>query len=619
MEVDMQRSLARLIEQHGTGQICSSTFFSRLSQLQGSAPASPYLTSGASALSGISEPVTIQARPNYLGDSFNGNIPELLTPAKALELAKQRGPGREGIEFLQDGRCGPQLPQSPPDRTRKAGFSSSAGSWNLRSNDRLPTALLVSELPMTGSRQRSNSAGSRSGSAVTNSSASLLPPSSLSDFPRRTEVWEMQRQRRLEQLRARHVSKQLQECSFHPASKRAGEGTRAEADAVAARLYTPLASSQSRTPEAIRQRREELQEAELRECTFAPNLSRSSSSLRLSVGAAVPSKPCRKDISDEGPRYHPQTNAVPQHMMKASSYVQQNVFHRLSRASDVQDAGQPLEADQEPAQKAQVEQLQRSTPDVSSVSMGSSGANTSSFISFLKRQNDAEAERRRKLQQLEVATAPTLQPELSDLSRRLVDRQRQRSRSRDAKSPRPMSQLRGRSASPGLRSSMSAAALGGRQRSEERLPREGHSYRPEICPSSARRPRRGFEELSTGDQHRRFEKTMLLQQKLQEEENSVATYAPKLNEMSAQFRGRLRVLEEPDSYVNRLTEHREQVLAWRAHQVQERIDKALAECTFRPTVNDGAPAYVRRSAESYRVHKSYREKENESVAKPEWR
>jgi hypothetical protein len=56
---------------------------------------------------------------------------------------------------------------------------------------------------------------------------------------------------------------------------------------------------------------------------------------------------------------------------------------------------------------------------------------------------------------------------------------------------------------------------------------------------------------------------------------------------------------------------------------RERDEESFFECSFRPQVNAGAPAFVRDMAELYRAERELREEEARSLqtspARPEWR
>ncbi|CAE8621087.1 unnamed protein product [Polarella glacialis] len=419
-----------------------------------------------------------------------------------------------------------------------------------------------------------------------------------------------------------------------------------------------------------------------RECTFSPNLAQSASSLRLSLRSlgGMEEGSSTLDVCDAAfgsweasqvEQSHedaectgrPQTNEVPPHMLRAQSYVRQNVFERLSSQSSrgalllgLSSVLAPSAADEAgggsntPSRTGRLdapseEQLASSLGAslISSVQSGRAEVDVpvkenlapqglpgdeasrqekpsskafETFCSFLQRQNEREDHRRRHLREIEEETAPSLQPELSANSRRMVQRQRSTS------------------SKPGIRKSFSTDALGsGCSGSRSLSPRRRHEvseniepeycFRPQIRPSSAKRPLRGVDELSAGDLQRREAHRSERREQLAAEERELLTFEPQLNRMPSSVRGKLRVLEEPDCYIPRLAQDSALALARRERELQHRMDQALAECTFRPQVLPGPPAYVRRLAEAHREVQGYRAQlQEESVRsnpRPEWR
>ena len=111
----------------------------------------------------------------------------------------------------------------------------------------------------------------------------------------------------------------------------------------------------------------------------------------------------------------------------------------------------------------------------------------------------------------------------------------------------------------------------------------------------------------------------LLKLRAEAEELEGITFAPTINERSRASEGRLRILEDPDSYVQRL--QAEQALASEraAQAAQEFVSAELKECTFHPAVH-AAPEYISRIARSMALARSVRPPEpGANAAKPDWR
>jgi hypothetical protein len=142
------------------------------------------------------------------------------------------------------------------------------------------------------------------------------------------------------------------------------------------------------------------------------------------------------------------------------------------------------------------------------------------------------------------------------------------------------------------------------------------TFAPAINPSSRAMRPRSVVDLSRGDALKRETAARLLRLKLEQEDLQGITFRPKINERSRHAEGRLRILSEPDTYVERLNaaaaEQRE-----RARQsVRQSEESELAECTFTPAVH-GAPEYVTRIAQSMALARSV--KQLGPPARPDWR
>merc|ERR1712039_1004830 len=153
------------------------------------------------------------------------------------------------------------------------------------------------------------------------------------------------------------------------------------------------------------------------------------------------------------------------------------------------------------------------------------------------------------------------------------------------------------------------------------------SFRPTISPASERRPRRGPTELSTGDLQRRNDQATALRKQYLEAEQETLPFSPRISKAGARTEGRMRVLQEPELYMKRVTEKQEVTDARGKEAAERREAQACAECTFHPKINvDGAPAYVRQLAECHRRARELRDREKENCedmqgakAMPDWR
>jgi len=154
------------------------------------------------------------------------------------------------------------------------------------------------------------------------------------------------------------------------------------------------------------------------------------------------------------------------------------------------------------------------------------------------------------------------------------------------------------------------------------------TFWPKITPVGQKMGRRSLSELSAGDQRRREAKMARLREQFRQNEMKGLSSKPKVNtkyNKNAGVNSRLRVLEDPDGYLLRQEENRKKKSARCEEELKGRIEEERKQCTFKPEVMGQCPVFVKRMAESYRIVKDLKEKENqaqensESKLRPEWR
>ncbi|CAE7229935.1 unnamed protein product [Symbiodinium sp. CCMP2592] len=448
------------------------------------------------------------------------------------------------------------------------------------------------------------------------------------DFERRGKIWQLKRLRRLEGLRRRKELQELSKCSFQPKFAKLEptpkaapcEGSKPKplspfsSSALAARLCQPLPSEHMRSFH-LRRLHDSVEEQRMSECTFQPDLSRSRLWLSLSRlheaeaaeggrSAGISGSRLRARTPPVSPIARPRTNSVPLSMTRAQSYLAEDVFHRLdrgsaawSRRSNTEDSGLPL-------------------PRADASAAGTCCNATTAFLGFLERQNRCEDLRRQRLEQIasEMAsrTGPAWPAAQAPQASRAGEKDEEPKRL-----PKPAGfkgRVRGgRSASSEEKDAAAAVSASPKAWT--------WSFRPKILEISQRRQLRGSRELSLGDWQRRKLRLEELREDLLQTQDSY--FKPKLN--ASRIPGRLCVLNEPETYMARLAADREKSLALRERELQRQIDEALAECTFRPAVNPGAPKYITRMAESHRALKELRrsasreERGGSLPMRPDWR
>lgn len=335
--------------------------------------------------------------------------------------------------------------------------------------------------------------------------------------------------------------------------------------------------------------------SEAKECTFKPDLSLSTSSLCLHAGDSSSSRRAPRPAAaaqPPAPSFCPRTNDVAHRMHRARGYLSQGVFERLARAPDC--ATFSSSPPRRPHEDTLLSSITRRSPSAEphshtgsggSVDRGGAGA---VLQSFLQRQSESEEDRLRRLEELETALEPPWRPELCDRSRRLAARQR--SASADG------GDCRDHFAS-GFGSTAGASTSRLRSSSAD------FPFRPAIGRASSRRAARGLDELSCGDWERRQGRVAAHRELLRREVEQQLPFAPQLRHDTSRqaASGRLRVLEDPDAYMARVSKAQDQADAVRAQASSAREEHLLAECTFYPQVNQGAPPFVRRLAAAHRA------------------
>eukprot|EP00927_Polykrikos_kofoidii_P078048 TRINITY_DN74928_c0_g1_i1.p1 TRINITY_DN74928_c0_g1~~TRINITY_DN74928_c0_g1_i1.p1 ORF type:complete len:811 (+),score=112.34 TRINITY_DN74928_c0_g1_i1:99-2531(+) len=578
-----------------------------------------------------------------------------------------------------------------------------------------PSDLTLSPFPPAGQHVRTPSGPTEASPLPSGLPSWILHEASLSDavplpslsrrscsslsssFSIRNETWRAQRSKRIEAMRREISDQEIAECSFEPKIGRRRHRSATTSREAAGAGVCPSSSSTGSAREtvhrgvpchamaatAVRRREEKaapwLQHREdelMQECTFAPDLSLSASSLRLTKRVAnlassmsfstsrdvgnTSRRTCGEQLSSFKVRdaeqagdfvFTPQTNNVPTHMVHARSYMQKDVFSRLSEPAPTQAPTLGSPAGRLSARKAEErrDEMRSARATVSDTAVvtnrggnggpaavansGAAGVATmtlssvdglleSSFLDarlsagdsvlhrFLRRQNECEEARHRRLQEIEASTTPALRPSLCQASRRLADRRHD-------------------SGTAGVRCvstpSLQAAAAAAEAAATEA---EECVFRPTINVKSARLPSRTCEERSRGDSLKREAHLADLRKQLQSKDEQEATFAPRLHTPPSYVEVKRPSILNADEYVKCALNRRNAELAKRELEIQRKNEPILSECTFRPRVNSGAPVFVQRMAETYRVARDLKEKENQALfatgqlvqqPRPDWR
>jgi hypothetical protein len=241
--------------------------------------------------------------------------------------------------------------------------------------------------------------------------------------------------------------------------------------------------------------------------------------------------------------------------------------------------------------------------------------NSRSIISFLHRQNECERLRRERLEDIFVETAPTLQPTICDRSALLAERRRSRREQSSSDS----------------RSLLGIAADADALKGVLKLQDQECTFKPVITKLAKDMELTSISVRTEGEMKRREAKAAKLREELREKEMQGVSFEPNLNTADtlppelAQVPSSIQVLEKPDAYLKQLEKKRLNTEKAHEREKKRNLEKEMAECTFKPEVRS-APEFVQRMAETYRLVRNLKEKENyshdgclEDAVRPEWR
>lgn len=142
------------------------------------------------------------------------------------------------------------------------------------------------------------------------------------------------------------------------------------------------------------------------------------------------------------------------------------------------------------------------------------------------------------------------------------------------------------------------------------------TFKPSINVSSKIMPKRSYEQMSHGDFEAYKKKVSELKDSIAKKESAQYTYNPQTNR-NGRIRGALRVLDDPDAYMERVKAQQMATERRALSELKLREQLELQQCTFKPETHD-APEYVKRIAESMALtrlnHSSIQAKQ-----KPDWR
>jgi hypothetical protein len=453
------------------------------------------------------------------------------------------------------------------------------------------------------------------------------------NFHSRVMKWKETREKSLAQRREDNVLEEMDNCTFKPEVNAPGfrshravstprgrisqSSERSTTKNVVERLYsTQRKATRTAEAELKRSREEEFK----RTCTFQPNVGK-----RRNGGRAMTPSRYQQEQKKRGgyasarraPKvqptgmdectFQPKVNTVSNKFASARLYLQNNVHDRLStpRAEPNQEHSPQSSSNSSGVvdMESFIDSLEskkssgRSNKRPSSARRSRDGENSKNFNEFLARQNARSSRKERNLQNLRKRATPSHKPRICSKSRQIA-------------SSTTQGGFMQRLAKDALRKEH------GKMKQKAEIARlESCTFKPNILASSRARPARSYTELSRGDSLKRETAARLMKLKAEQDELEGLTFQPKLNPSNA--RSRLNILNDPDSYLERIQKQEENFSVRRRKALQEQEMKEFAECTFHPQIND-APSYIKRIAKSMALARDARPNSKKN-SMPEWK
>lgn len=122
--------------------------------------------------------------------------------------------------------------------------------------------------------------------------------------------------------------------------------------------------------------------------------------------------------------------------------------------------------------------------------------------------------------------------------------------------------------------------------------------------------------MSRGDSLKRETSARLMKLNAEQDELAGLTFKPDIN--TSKVEGRLRIMSEPDTYIQRLQKESKLFSDRQRRALQEQEMKEFSECTFHPQVHE-APSYVKRIAHSMALTRAAHQAPGAKVDRPDWR
>lgn len=458
---------------------------------------------------------------------------------------------------------------------------------------------------------------------------------SSAPFLGRVMHWNENKRARERQRAVEVEKKVLEECSFKPKLNHESLSIVEAPGASQRRLFSARSTARAKILELEVRRKEE--ETFKATCTFEPKLNKNS--LNLAATSAM-RKPLTAQPNTNTPlgvsssakelaecTFAPKINPIKSDMQAAALYLEQDAFERLASSkpkrghpdengysSDGGGSGTARRRSRSAGSSSARRASSQDPLDRSGSASGGKDSQDAQFTEFLARLKYKEFQRSERLSHLRSEEQKQYQygrPMLSKNSAKIVAKCIEE----------------GRYQSPTKHAAMVAAQRAAGEANQQMLmlhPNSGGNgmeiaakalasdpectFTPTINPYSASLSRRSFHEMSQLELIRRSHNLEMAASERLAEEMAEASFTPHLIASTgpgakasvSQVDSRLKVVSEPDLYVERLEFQRRLRESEIARQRRLREEEEIKECTFTPAVHE-SPAFVKRIAQSMQV------------------
>ena len=478
----------------------------------------------------------------------------------------------------------------------------------------------------------------------------------------------MERDAKLAEKRAQKHENELNGCTFNPAininSKRAARMAKKDTRSVSDRLYDERVHLAAKQAQRKKMREVEADRAFEEAHTFTPVQAnpRPSSAIKRRDGTPISSRyrqvgasPCqrREPTKDKSCTFTPKVKGVKGNMKSAKLYLKNDVFSRLngkkeSREADLKENANPVynaaDIDEESPRPVMTMQTYMSNVQKSSATLtsgarpmsasrlrnsetvwkvgerpasagksrGQKTISNTQFHSFLARQNQTELKKQQKIEQLSKQDHYSFKPHLNEKTME---------ETAEWKEGDFLKRMKKYQIKKSNRKTELEAKYNPNGKDPECRDRPAINEKTKQLAGGGR----SVVDLSRGDYLKRESNKKMLLMKVQleqkEAEKKHREEVAKIKGASKVSRGaqsHLKILKDPDNYLERLQRDAKQRKDFIRKKKQENEMAELENCTFVPQTSE-CPGYIKRIARSMALTKVDRTSEITTSSKPEWR